>query len=251
VKNDNIIGRFAIVLLICVFALAGVFLWHLMGVLKVCSAPNAVKITADFKDAFELLNASQTSWLTVVGFFATIFGLVVPVAGYLLQRQSLKDEAEALKNEVKSLAEKCEQMKSEAASERQKLQTERRELLNETYFAIARNDERILFDDADSILAGAEKTIFNLANFVLQFEHTLDAYVRAGKTIDCLRVIRCGQQVSQYLISNRHDAWEAVVRLLRQDSRQFVGLMYNDVLSEAMKDYPVELDWLRKFFGQF
>ena len=53
------------------------------------------------KDALEILRNEQTNWLAVIGFFGVIFGLVVPVGSYLLQRQSLKDECEQIREELK------------------------------------------------------------------------------------------------------------------------------------------------------
>ena len=53
------------------------------------------------KDALEILRNEQTNWLAVIGCFGVIFGLVVPVGSYLLQRQSLKDEREQMKDEFK------------------------------------------------------------------------------------------------------------------------------------------------------
>ena len=53
--------------------------------------------------AYEALNLEFTSWLTVLGLAWGMFGLVVPLAGYLLQHKTLKDERELINKHVDDL----------------------------------------------------------------------------------------------------------------------------------------------------
>ena len=57
----------------------------------------------NYKEALEILRDEQTSWLTILGIFATIFGFLVPAGAYLLQRQSLRDEREKLLKDVEKV----------------------------------------------------------------------------------------------------------------------------------------------------
>ena len=45
-----------------------------------------------YKEAEEHLREQMNSWLTILGFFGVLFGLIVPLASYMLQRHSLAEE---------------------------------------------------------------------------------------------------------------------------------------------------------------
>ena len=245
-------ARFVVAFIVMgVFVLAGLFLWRLTNVLQPHVASEAVKSADDFKLAFEMLNASQTSWLSVIGFFGTIFGLVLPAGAYLLQRMASKEDMQDVRDKYRELVGKCDALRQEVEVERKRLDEEGKRMRAESYFAIARNDERILFDDATSILTGKPKNWMDLANFILQFEHTLDAYVRSGKTGDCLRVIGCGRQVSQHVSSHRKAEWECAVTQLQRNRSQFVGLLNNGDLAKVLHEHPAELSWIQQFFRHF
>ena len=54
-----------------------------------------------YKQAEESFRELLNTWLTIVGFFGALFGLIVPLASYLLQRHSLSEEREQIKDEIK------------------------------------------------------------------------------------------------------------------------------------------------------
>ena len=54
-------------------------------------------------NAYEALDREFTSWLTVLGLFAGIFSLVIPLVSYLLQHKTLKDERELINKYVDDL----------------------------------------------------------------------------------------------------------------------------------------------------
>lgn len=53
--------------------------------------------------AYEALQNELSTWMAIMGIFAAIFGLVIPLGGYLLQRQSLKDERDAMSKEIERI----------------------------------------------------------------------------------------------------------------------------------------------------
>ena len=57
-----------------------------------------------YKQAEETLREQMNTWLTIVGFFGVLFGLIVPLASYLLQRRSLSEERERIMEGVKKEA---------------------------------------------------------------------------------------------------------------------------------------------------
>lgn len=53
--------------------------------------------------AYDALQNELSTWMSIMGIFAAIFGLVIPLGGYLLQRQSLKDERDAMAKEIEQI----------------------------------------------------------------------------------------------------------------------------------------------------
>ena len=64
-------------------------------------------------NAYEALDREFTSWLTVLGLFAGMFGLIVPLISYLLQHKTLKDERESVNKLVDGLRAERNEMYSE------------------------------------------------------------------------------------------------------------------------------------------
>lgn len=112
----------AIVLIAAVTILSGIWLRQMTDVLK--SPPGKIEVrhvyanfeseTKDdkgeetqytlYKQAEESLREQMNTWLTIVGFFGVLFGLIVPLAGYLLQRHSLSEERERIMEDVQKTA---------------------------------------------------------------------------------------------------------------------------------------------------
>lgn len=116
-----VISLIAIVVLI-----SGAWLWKMSDVLR--SPPGHVEVRhvyANFskdnkkgeekeetqytlyKQAEETLRGQMNTWLTIVGFFGVLFGLIVPLASYLLQRRSLSEEREQIKEQINKAAEEA------------------------------------------------------------------------------------------------------------------------------------------------
>ena len=125
----------AVILLIAaVILISGVWLWKMSDVLK--SPPGHVEVRhvyANFesetkrdkneetqytlyKQAEETLREQMNTWLTIVGFFGVLFGLIVPLASYLLQRRSLSEERERIMEGVKKEASDAAEKAAEKAS---------------------------------------------------------------------------------------------------------------------------------------
>ena len=63
-----------------------------------------------FKEVEEHLRNQMNSWLTILGFFGVLFGLLVPTATFMLQRQTLKDEKDRI---IKDCEEKVKTVKEQ------------------------------------------------------------------------------------------------------------------------------------------
>ena len=55
--------------------------------------------------AYDSLSNELSSWMAIMGIFATVFGLVLPLGSYLLQQRSLNREKEDLKDEIRDMKE--------------------------------------------------------------------------------------------------------------------------------------------------
>ena len=126
----------AVILLIAaVILISGAWLWKMSDVLK--SPPGHVEVrhvyanfSADnkksvekeetqytlYKQAEETLREQMNTWLTIVGFFGVLFGLIVPLASYLLQRRSLSEERERIMEGMKESAAAAAEKAAEKAS---------------------------------------------------------------------------------------------------------------------------------------
>lgn len=122
-------------LIAAVVLISGAWLWKMSDVLK--SPPGRVEVRhvyANFstdnkkgvekeetqytlyKQAEETLREQMNTWLTIVGFFGVLFGLIVPLASYLLQRRSLSEERERIMDGVKESAAGAAEKAAEKAS---------------------------------------------------------------------------------------------------------------------------------------
>lgn len=104
--KDNWTYLMAVVCLGAVLILSVIWLNGMVSVLKsphpnativyrYTNQPNLNDIDPVFKvykEVEETLSGQMNTWLTIFGFFVTLFGLVVPLVSYLLQHRSLEDE---------------------------------------------------------------------------------------------------------------------------------------------------------------
>lgn len=72
---------------------------------RVFDSPSSCVNRSQYEDtaiiaAYDALQNELSTWMAIMGIFAAIFGLVIPLGGYLLQRQSLKDERVSLMEDV-------------------------------------------------------------------------------------------------------------------------------------------------------
>lgn len=122
-KSNSTRCEWAVIsLLALIIVFSGVWLYKMSDVLK--SQPGHVEVRhvyANFesetkrdkneetqytlyKQAEESFRELVNTWLTVIGFFGTLFGLIVPLASYLLQRHSLSEERERIMKEMRKEA---------------------------------------------------------------------------------------------------------------------------------------------------
>lgn len=69
---------------------------NMTPVLKSEQTQTEIASLESYKATYELFNGQFSQLLVILGFFGTVFGIVIPAGAYFLQRQNLKDERERL-----------------------------------------------------------------------------------------------------------------------------------------------------------
>jgi hypothetical protein len=174
--------------------------------------------------AYESLSNELSSWMAIMGIFATVFGLLIPIGSYLLQRQSLKDEKADM---MKSVDEANERSRNALLGiidkTKAELSTGTIERMRPMWKFLASNFDRFLVDDAKKIIANTATPIEG-ANFVIGFDVYLDCLVRAGNAGMLAEAVRKYGPVVDAARNNR-DLWQKVVSILKitiQPSPDFV-----------------------------
>ena len=190
----------------------------------------------EIKEALEILRSEQTNWLSVIGFFGVIFGLVVPVGSYLLQRQSLKDEQERI---VKECKDETNKVVDDALSKMKPMWSFVSSAFN---YGLAYSARRI----------GRPQTVDyrNIVNFVIAFDMCLDCLVRASLGPRVVEVVDRYRLIIDQSRTMHQAEWICAIRHLRgsgHPSEAFVtGAEYRKVLSDGSETYF----WLKDFFSR-
>ena len=54
----------------------------------------------DIMAAYDSLSNELSSWMAIMGLFAAVFGLLIPIGSYLLQQRSLKEERDRIQDDI-------------------------------------------------------------------------------------------------------------------------------------------------------
>lgn len=131
---SNWLAGIALLVIVIITVFSGRWLWKMTDVLT--SPPGQIEvlyIEADsgletkkvkndetqyelYKQAEESFRELLNTWLTIVGFFGALFGLIVPLASYLLQRHSLSEERERIMKDVEKAAADAAEKAAEKSS---------------------------------------------------------------------------------------------------------------------------------------
>ena len=174
--------------------------------------------------AYESLSTELSSWMAIMGIFATVFGLLIPIGSYLLQRQSLKDERESMTKEIVEVNEKSRKdLLAIIDRTKMELATGAIEQMKPMWRFLASNFDRFLVDDAKNIIVG-KATPIDVVNFLIGFDVYLDCLVRAGNAGMIAEAVQKYHSVIDDVRNNR-DLWQNVVGILKitiQPSPDFV-----------------------------
>lgn len=274
-KNNSAIATCVVFAFVVVLGFAGVFIWRLANILEnnawsrdeavttnvVCSCQNAVVLkvieTQQVKDhdsaiiaAYDSLSNELSSWMSIMGIFSVVFGLLVPIGSYLLQHKSLRDEREELKKQMDDRVDR-------KITEREKEVINRVEkAIKPTWRFLGASFQHIVFGEANKMLQSIRSKEFddtgkvvNVVNFFISFDIYLDCMVRTG---DATAVITACKEFKPYFENFRSNEkmWDNFISLYRnglQKSDDFVsGKEFAKLIGRDNEYYK----WLKKLYNE-
>lgn len=189
------------------------------------------------KDALEILRNEQTNWLAVIGFFGVIFGLVVPVGSYLLQRQSLKDEREII---VKNCEDKARQKIDENIA---RMKDELKPVLS----CLSSNFDGQLANLAIDLLGG-NLSWKKVTNWVIAFDMCLDCLVRAKSGTRIAEIVNKYKEYIEDSRSKHPSEWLKAIDYLNKNACKSDAFVQGNAYWELLGSDSVTYVWLKSFF---
>lgn len=215
----------AIVLIAALTILSGIWLRQMTDVLK--SPPGKIEVRhvyANFeaetkcdkneetqytlyKQAEESLREQMNTWLTIVGFFGVLFGLIVPLAGYLLQRHSLSEERERIMKDVEKTAADA----AEKAAEKASKEAADAKMAAEAASKAAKNDAADAKKAADNAAAEAKKALDEVGSAKEEVKKQLEeALIRIEETSQRAQdAVQRAQEAKDVAVAAKKTAMEA------------------------------------------
>ena len=212
--KNSINNAMAYTMIAIVTAVAGFFLYRMTSVLEVQSyrtANNFISATSVSNtnqvevfacaveqsnkeriensaiiEAYDSLSNELSSWMAIMGIFATVFGLLIPIGSYLLQKQSLRDERESIMKEVVKSRDDVFVKIQESVD---KMPVNIAEKMKPMWNFLAANFDRFLVNDGEVLRKNSISDWHLVANFVIEFDICLDCLVRAKNPGRMLEVV--------------------------------------------------------------
>lgn len=222
--------------------------------------------------AYETLDREFTSWLTVLGLFAGVFGLIVPLASYLLQHHTLNTEREQIikgcqermmvyvaktSNKMNRLKyESEEQFKSVSNRLEGRTGEVNGELVRCQTIAIRSLEFPLTMRINQMIIAqrsGKISDTIDIVNIIIGFDYLLEGLVRWSEDVVIVRekihdwINKINAIWCEMTAEQREKVWE-LLRTCFRPLREFA--VRNDYLKILRVDSE-EFKWLANFFEPF
>ena len=210
--------------------------------------PSEKNDSAAIISAYDSLSNELSSWMAIMGIFATVFGLLIPIGSYFLQRQSLKDEREAIMRDVEKSSAEVFVKIQESVDE---MPEEMAEKMKPMWNFLAANFDRFLVNDGARLIGNNILDWRLIANFIVEYDICLDCLVRAQNAGRLLDFVCKYQNMLTAVQQNHQKEWQYALERLKdkmQPSKEFVsGREYAAVIGSDSEVYA----WLKDFYSQF
>lgn len=208
---------------------------------------------ASMMAAYDSLSNELSSWMAIMGIFATVFGLVIPIGSYFLQQRSLSEERSTMREDFKrAVEEKIEYLTKDYQHKIEKMQSDFSEGMTDRmkpmWNFLASNFNRFLVADAEKIVL-AFATGAEIANFVIGFDVYLDCLVRGGNVGALVDAI---QQFRPFVDAARKqkDNWKEAIKLLKQKIQPSESFMKGSDYAKLIGKEGECYGWLKSFYGE-
>lgn len=219
--------------------------------------PKPQDCSPSIMEAYESLSNELSSWMAIMGIFAAVFGLLIPLGSFLLQRQSLKDEREAILGDLEKVKDKYAQLDKveDRLDETEKQCKVIENAVNGTnksfWKAIGRCFEYAVITNKYAVEHVHLPISAELANLFLSMELNFDCCVLAHDKKELEQQIQYGKIIINSLMEKHGDDVKKAYYLLKGDRQQRTelvnGLMYLEMLGSDDNLYK----WLKSFFDGF
>lgn len=219
------------------------------------------------RTAYEALNEEFTSWLTVLGLIGGVFGLLVPLVGYLLQHHTLKTERDQLMSDwtdwkesvkeyvsdisskVNELEKKIEGIDAKSRSVKDRFEMCERQNIRSQEFPLAVRINHVISARRNDL----DIELVEIANIVIGFDYLLESIVRWGEDVVIIRA-----KMHEW-INNIDAMWhkmtdaqhEKVCELLRGYFKPSPEFASRDDFLRILRIDSEEFKWLENFFKPF
>jgi len=243
------------------------------------SAENSVSVES-YKATYDLFSSQFSQLLTFLGFFGTIFGLVIPAGAYLLQKQTLKEEKDSLLEQIKSVNIENKNIKEVQQQTQEQLKNVKeenkniKEMQQQTQEQMKKvNEEYTNIEHLQSELFKSTQTAFDgLANFALfqivngdvhnekktnlfamwliAFDNAVNCAVKAHNSAGLINLIK-GMRFQVDLFSNCQSMQEFrnAIGIVHSQAKNESGFVSGEEIQELLGDENKELyEWYKALY---
>lgn len=217
---------------------------------KVCDVEKIKDHDSAIIAAYDSLSNELSSWMSIMGIFSVVFGLLVPIGSYLLQHKSLRDEREELKKEMDDRVDR-------KITEREKEVINRVEkAIKPTWRFLGASFQHIVFGEANKMLQSIRSKEFDdtgkvvsVVNFFISFDIYLDCMVRAG---DATAVITACKEFKPYFENFRSNEkmWDNFISLYRNGLQKCDDFVSGSAFAKLIGKDNEWYQWLKGLYNE-
>ena len=201
--------------------------------------------------AYDSLSNELSSWMAIMGIFAAVFGLLIPIGSYFLQQRSLLEERGVMREDFKkALEEKIGQLTKDYQLKIEKMQSDYSDdmtvRMKPMWNFLASNFNRFLVADAVRVMGGAATTD-EIANFVIGVDIYFDCLVRSGNVGVLVDSIRQFMPILD-AVRNQKDNWAETLKLLKQRIQPSESFMKGSDYAKLIGKDGECYGWLKSFY---
>lgn len=203
--------------------------------------------------AYDSLSNELSSWMAIMGIFAAVFGLLIPIGSYFLQQRSLSEERSTMREDFKrALEEKIEYLTKDYQRKIEKMQSDfsddMTEQMKPMWNFLASNFNRFLAADA-ARMKGCVATVDEVANFVIGVDIYFDCLVRSGNVGVLVDSIRQFMPILD-AVRKQGNKWVEVLKLLKQRIQPSESFMKGSDYAKLIGKDGECYGWLKSFYDE-